>query len=101
MKWLGVYGQGRITSSNLPVRRNYRDRSPLNMQETVLCRSEPIRELFYLRGDVPNSTVHDNLASQGLGCSDTLINHLRKEVKRRGYMPPTPPPQHPKKKKAA
>lgn len=50
-------------------------------------RSEMIRQVFLKLGDVYSSTILDHLAGQGVECSVTLVDSVRKKMKMAGLMP--------------
>ena len=84
---LGVYGIGRTSTDCLPLRRSGLTHRVLNMNENVMNRSHVIRDLFHQHGDVSSAEILDTLAQQGVRCSVSLIESIRKEMKRRKVMP--------------
>ena len=84
---LGVYGVGRTSTSCLPLRRSGLTLRVMNMNENVMNRSHVIRDLFHEHGDVSGAVILDILAQQGVRCSLSLIESIRKEMKRRKVMP--------------
>lgn len=86
MEPLGVYGQATISPNNLPVVRSYKTLTPMQMNVVNFNRSEVIRQLFLRMGDADDGFVLDYLRGQGMSCSRSLIQQIRKGSQRKGLI---------------